>query len=139
MELIKNNMKDNKAQALALLDKYMEVLTKIEGDKKKYPKPLNIGKGFLKAFQCSCPNHAAHNTHRKTDGDKYDRDPNQNGKFRIGIQESKDPEKYGKYVLSYVCFAYGMNNSGACSFDNLNKLFKDKFNLSPDARHFKKI
>lgn len=46
MELIKNNMKDNKAQALALLDKYMEVLTKIEGDKKKYPKPLNIGKGF---------------------------------------------------------------------------------------------
>ena len=138
MELIKNNMKDNKAQALALLDKYMEVLTKIEGDKKKYPKPLNIGKGFLKAFQCSCPNHDAHNTHRKTDGDKYDRDPNQNGKFRIGIQESKDPEKYGKYVLSYVCFAYGMNNSGACSFDNLNKLFKDKFNLSPDARHFKK-
>ena len=135
-----NVMKDNKEQALALLDKYMKVLNEIEGDKKNYPKEItsNIGKGFLKVFQCSCPNHDAHNHHSRDKGDKIDRLPSENGKFRIGIQESKDPEKYGKYVLSYVCFAYGMDNKGACSFDNLNKLFKEKFNLSPDARHFRK-
>jgi hypothetical protein len=122
---------DDKQKALALLDKYVKVLSGIEGHQEGV-KEISAP-GYEKCFKCSCPNHEAHNTHYKNG--KIVSTPNQNHKMKIGVVKSDNPEKFGEYMVTYVCWAY---RSGSCTNDQLSIIFKEKFGLSSDARFFRK-
>ena len=121
-----NDMSDNKQQALKKLDEYIKVLNKIEGHQEGVVDISNRIGRFEKVYKCSCPNHEQHES------------GNENHKLRIGVQESEsiklDPNKYGKYVVTYVCFAHGQGKNSPCSPSKLSKIFKEKYGLSSNAK-----
>jgi hypothetical protein len=122
---------NDKQKALALLDKYVKVLSEIE----RHPQGVKeiSAPGYEKCFKCSCPNHEAHNTHYKNG--KIISTPDQNHKMKIGVVKSDNPEKFGEYMVTYICWAY---RKGCCNNETLAKIFKEKFGLSSDARFFRR-
>ncbi len=103
-------MSNNKQETIKLLEKYKRVLKDVKLDQQA---------GWVERYSASCPNHEMHNSGVH------------NHKLVIGIMEAtKRPDKFGKYVMTYYCNAYGdPKTSGCCSNKKLTELFSKRYKL----------
>ena len=109
VKLLRRRTMNNKQETINLLEKYKKVLNNV--------KPRQAP-GWEVCYRCSCPNHEAHATKGKD-----------NNKLVIGVMQSKNISKFGKYIVTYYCEAHGEKGEGLCANDKLAKIFNERWNL----------
>ena len=113
VKLLRRRTMNNKQETINLLEKYKKVLNNV--------KPRQAP-GWEVCYRCSCPNHEAHATKGKD-----------NNKLVIGVMQSKNISKFGKYIVTYYCEAHGEKGEGLCANDKLAKIFNERWNLGTGA------
>ena len=97
---------NNKQETINLLQKYKKVLNNVT--------PRQAA-GWEECYRASCPNHEAHATKGKD-----------NDKLVIGVMQSKNIDKFGKYIVTYYCEAHGEKGAGMCANNKLAKIFNER-------------
>jgi len=86
VKLLRRTTMNNKQETINLLEKYKKVLNNVKERQSA---------GWEVCYRASCPNHEAHATKGKD-----------NTKLVIGVMQSKNISKFGKYIVTYYCELY---------------------------------